>query len=105
MSLKEYITEKEEKAKPKVDPKTLVDNVVGALNKGSLTSGLTLTTVHFDGKSDIKQISASLEKLLGEGIKSDGEVIFDGGKDYNVKVKKDGDKIKAIIKVTPAGKK
>jgi hypothetical protein len=105
MSLKEYITEKEAKAKPTVDTKSLVDNVVGVLNKGSLTSGLTITTVHFDGKSEIKKISESLEKLLGEGIKSDGEIIYDGGKDYNVKIKKDGDKIKAIIKASPTGKK
>ena len=105
MSLKEYITEKEAKEKPTVDTKTLVDNVVGALNKGPLTSGLTMTTIHFDGKAKIKQIEESLSKLLGTVITSEGEVIYDGGKEYNVKIKKDGDKIKAIIKATPAGKK
>lgn len=99
MSLKEYITEKEKKEN--INPATLVDDVVKALKSGGLKldDGLKVTSIWFEGKSEIKKIAEVLNKKLGEGIKSEGEVIYDGGKDYNVKIKKDGDKIKAKISI------
>ncbi|MFW6219620.1 MAG: hypothetical protein ACOC33_02125 [bacterium] len=95
MGLKEYITEKEQK--DSVNPKTLVEDITKYMKSSGLKDGLCVTTMFFEGKGDLKKISEVLDKKLGTGIKGENELIYDGGSNYNVKIKNESGKIKAKI--------
>jgi len=97
MGLKEYITEKEKKEG--VNPKTLVEDVVKYMKSGGmkLNDNLCVTTIFFEGKGDLKKISKVLDKKFGKGIIGEEEIIYDGGSNYNIKIKNEAGKIKAKI--------
>lgn len=95
MGLKEYIAES--KIKEDINPNELVEQVKKHMKASGLKENLTVTTVYFEGKTDIKKICESLNKKLGSGIVSENEVIYDGGGNYNIKIKKENNKIKARI--------